>query len=151
MNFVNVWIAIPEADHNALNNMRGREESQASDLVMNFVNGQIDPAVVQNLYAQRKQGLNTFHLWSIILVEADGKYNRQINDFRQAYPGAHVLGCWNPDGSQLLNEVGAVAYEQPDFISAFMPDDLNEDDILVPNPTVRDINLLQGQAPREFN
>lgn len=153
MNFVNVWIAFRATDHNEMNNLRGQEQSGASDLVMNFINGQLDPAVVQNLYAKRRQGPNTWHLWSIVLSDADGPYNHQINDFRQAYPGCQVLGCWHPDGLQLRDENGAIQYEQPDFLLKFMPDVWNGDEPPTYSPavTVTDINLPAGWQPREFS
>lgn len=159
MSFVNVWIAFREADHNELNNMRGADQSGLTKVVRDFVNGQLDPAVVQNLYKTRTQGPNVWHLWSIILNSEDGPFNQQINDFRQQYPGCQVLGCWNPDGTEYGtardadgNIVGLPAYTQPDFLLAFMPDVWNGDD----PPTfsaatqVTDVNLPAGWAPRVF-
>jgi hypothetical protein len=52
-----------------------------------------------------------------------------------------VLGCWLPDGSQLLDENDEVRYVISDRLSNYMPEE---------DPTVRDINLPAGWAPREF-
>ena len=152
MSFVNVWIAFREADHNGLNNMRGAEQAGITKVVRDFVNNQLDPAVVQNLYKTRTQGPNVWHLWSIILNSEDGPFNQQINDFRQQYPGCQVLGCWNPDGTELTDENGVVMYTQPDFLLAFMPDVWNGDDppTFSPATQVTDINLPAGWAPRVF-
>jgi hypothetical protein len=143
-NYVNVWIGIPTADHNELNNRRGTEDNVGP--AKQFVDGQLDPAVVQNLYVTDDQAGTIRHLWSVILYSTDGPFNAQINDFRQEFPGAQVLGCWLPDGSQLLDENDEVRYVISDRLSNYMPDDPEG----TPNPTVRDINLPAGWAPREF-
>ena len=160
MSFVNVWIAFREADHNELNNLRGADQSGTVKVVRDFVNGQLDPAVVQNLYKTRAQGPNVWHLWSIILNSEDGPFNQQINDFRQQYPGCQVLGCWNPDGTEYGTErdpdgniIGLPAYDQPTFLLDFMPDVWNGDDppTFSPATQVTDINLPAGWSPRVFS
>jgi hypothetical protein len=146
--FVNVWLGIPEADHNELNNDRGQEQSALSDIARRFSRSQLDPDVVQNLYKTRTQGPNTFHLWSIILNDEDGLIPLQINSFRQEYPQARVEGAWLPDGSQLLDDQGVIAYDiDLAAIAAYMPDDPDG----TPNPTIRDVNLPYGWAPRDFS
>jgi len=57
------------------------------------------------------------------------------------------------DGRETLTEIGQSGvplYPIPGKLSQFMPDDLDNDGNPVPNPTVRDINLLQGQRERYF-
>ena len=99
---VNVWLGIPEDDHNELNNRRGTENNIGPAKA--FVDGQLDPEVVQRLYKTRTQGANTLHLWSVILDDADSPLDQQINAFRQEFPGARVEGVWKPDGFQLGTE-----------------------------------------------
>ena len=149
--FVNVWIGIPETDHNELNNRRGTENNIGP--AKQFVNGQLDPAVVQNLYKTRQQGQTIFHLWSVILSEADGPYNLQIAAFRQEFPGARVEGAWLPDGSQLLDELGDIRYPlNLANLLDYMPDVWNGDDppTFSPATVVTDVNLPAGWAPRDF-
>ena len=142
--FVNVWLGIPAGDHNELNNRRGTEDNVGP--AQQFVNGQLDPAVVQNLYAVRTAGPNSFHLWSVILSEADGTIVEQVNAFRSEFPSTQVLGAWLPSGEQLSDENGNVRYEISDTLSQYMPTDPDG----TPNPTVRDVNLPAGWAPRDF-
>lgn len=160
MSYVNVWLGIPEADHNELNNRRGTEDNLGP--AKQFVNGQLDPAVVQNLYARRTSGPNTWVLWSVILDSRDGPFTQQVNAFRQEFPGVQVLGMWKPDGLQFGvtrqydeqgNEVlvGTPQYESSNTLSQYMPDDYDQDGNPVPNPTVRDVNLPAGWAPRDFS
>lgn len=156
MSYVNVWLGIPEADHNELNNRRGTDENVGP--AAQFVNGQLDPAVVQNLYGRRVSGPNTWVLWSVILDSRDGPFTTQVNEFRQEFPGVQVLGMWKPNGLQFGvtldaegNPQGTPQYEISNTLSEYMPDDYDQDGNPVPNPTVRDVNLPAGWAPRDFS
>ena len=125
---VNVWMAIPEDDRNGLN--QNRDDGTGGPVVQDFLNGQLDPVVVEGLYLTRTAGQTTQYLWSFILDDANGQINQQINDFRQVYPGCQVLGCWKSDGAMLgcelvLTEVPNPEYVgEPEIISnpAYQPD-----------------------------
>ena len=52
---------------------------------------------------------------------------------------------WVPEFLVVIGQTGVPLYPIPGKLSSFMPD---EGDPPVPNPTVRDINLFMGQAPR---
>lgn len=137
MTYVNVWLGIPEDDHNELNNRRGTEDNVGPAAA--FVDGQLDPDVVQPMYAVRTSGPQSWHLWSVILDERDGAINAQVNAFRQEFPGTQMLGAWLPDGSQLLDDQGQVMYDIPDTLDQYMPDGI-----------ITDVNLPFGWQPREF-
>lgn len=160
MSYVNVWLGIPEDDHNELNNRRGTDDNVGP--ARQFVSGQLDPAVVQNMYARRTSGPNTWVLWSVVLDSRDGPFNQQVNAFRQEFPGVQVLGMWKPDGLQFGvtldeegNPQGSPQYEIPNNLDQYMPDDIEVDDqgnvIVTPNPTLRDVNLPAGWKARDFS
>jgi hypothetical protein len=112
--FVNAWLGIPEADHNELNNRRGTEDNVGP--AAQFVDGQIDPDVVQNLYKVRTVGPNSWHLWSVILNDEDGPINQQINAFRTEFASAQVLGVWKPDGAMLGCQLVVTQVPNPEYV-----------------------------------
>jgi hypothetical protein len=112
MSYVNIWLAIPEDDHNELNNRRGTEDNVGP--ARDFVDGQLDPEVVQNLYVTHQQGQTVRHLWSVILRE--DSIPNSVNEFRQEFPGAQVLGCWKPDGAMLGCERVLTEVPNPEYL-----------------------------------
>jgi hypothetical protein len=154
MRYANVWIAIPEDDHNELNNRRGTEDNVGP--ARQFVDGQLDPQQVQSMYLAHQQGQTVRHLWNIVLNDREGPFNEQINAFRQEFPGAQVLGCWNPNGTQygttlvqnvvsvdpyIIEETvtGTPAYEISDQLINYMP-----------NGVLEDVVVVAGWKPRRF-
>ena len=78
-----------------------------------------------------------------------------IDDLIETYPNQiAVMGAWRvDDGRQVgatYDENGVITSDGPypphAQLFQFMPDDPDG----TPNPTVRDVNILYGQAPRDF-
>lgn len=123
---LNLWIALPEDVHNELNQGREDENNNLSDIANRFARGQLDPGTVLNLYKQRRQGPNTWHLWSIILTAEDhNDVVSQVNSFRQEYPGAQVMGLWKPDGAMYGCELVLTEVPNPDYVG---------EPYMIPNP-----------------
>jgi hypothetical protein len=112
--WVNAWLGIPAADHNELNNRRGTDNNVGP--AKQFVDGQLDPDVVQPMYKVRTVGPNSWHLWSVVLNDEDGPINQQINAFRQEFASTQVLGVWKPDGAMLGCEVLVTEVPNPEYV-----------------------------------
>ena len=136
--FVNAWLGIPEADHNELNNRRGTENNVGP--AAQFVDGQLDPDVVQNLYKVRTVGPNSWHLWSVVLNDEDGPINQQINAFRAEFASTQVLGVWKPDGAMLGCQLVVTQSLNPAYVGE--PETL-------PNPGYQPDQELPDYDPRE--
>lgn len=138
---LNLWIALPESVHNELNQGREDENSNLSDIANRFARGQLDPDTVHNLYKQRTQGPNTWHLWSIILTAEDhNDVVSQVTSFRQEYPGAQVMGLWDEEG--IMYGCTAVYTEVPN------PEYTGEP-FEIPNPAYQPDPDLPDYDPRE--
>ena len=112
-----------------------------------------DIQVQPGLWKTRTQGPRSWQLYSLTYdVSTRQEFEQQIERFKSENPGqTDVLGAWHmEDGRQVgieLDGSGVPLYPIPGRLSDFMPDDPDG----TPNPTLRDVNLYYGQAPRDFS
>jgi hypothetical protein len=111
-----------------------------------------DIQVQPGLWKTRVQGPRSWQVYSLLYeVDARQQFEQAIERFKSENPGqTDVLGAWHvEDGRQVGIETdgsGVPLYPIPGRFADFMPDDPDG----TPNPTLRDVNLYYGQAPRQF-
>ena len=111
-----------------------------------------DIEVIPGLFKTRVQGPRSWVLYSLIYsVDTRQQFEQAVERFKSENPGqTDVLGAWHmEDGRQVGIEddgSGVPLYPIPGRLADFMPDDPDG----TPNPTLRDVNLYYGQAPRTF-
>ena len=112
-----------------------------------------DIQVQPGLWKGRTQGPRSWQLYSLQYdVPSEREFERAVERFKSENPGqTDVLGAWHTeDGRQVgieLDGSGVPLYPIPGRLADFMPDDPDG----TPNPTLRDVNLYYGQAPRDFS
>lgn len=112
-----------------------------------------DIQVQPGLWKTRTQGPRSWQLYSLLYeVDTRQQFEQAVERFKSENPGqTDVLGAWHmEDGRQVgieLDGSGVPLYPIPGRLSDFMPDDPDG----TPNPTVRDVNIYYGQAPRDFS
>lgn len=152
--FVNVWIALRDDAQAAIKTRLDADDSgdpysgPVDDRTARLFHRMIDRNTVQRLFKIATAGGRDYTLWSVNFDEPGNvlqKIKDELDRLAVEYPNRFIIaGAWLWDGSQ-------VAGYPPDArLDRFMPDDIDEQGSPVPNPTVRDINLLFGQSPRIF-
>jgi hypothetical protein len=106
-----------------------------------------DIAVIPNLFKTRTQGPSSWQLYSLLYdLPTRQAFEQAVERFKSENPGdTDVKGAWHmEDGRQVgieLDGSGVPLYPIPGNLADFMPDG---------DPTLRDVNLYYGQAPRSF-
>ena len=113
-----------------------------------------DRGIVQPMFETVQGGERTYSLWSFYTEKGKNPYLTQaeFEALEDAYPADFfVLGMWIFDTGEQVEDSSV----HPDLIH-FMPDDVlflpDSEDFEFERPTeLSDVNLLSGQAPRDFN
>ena len=158
---MNVWVSVSE---NMANAVTAFEESGAlpsiADLigVVEFLTHTQDHRVVRNLF-KCPEGRCLFSVYpNDDTAEADLQ-NLALHGGGDAI----IMGAWYSSGEhnglQLGQEQGDPTYPISDDLMSFMPDDIeivegiepgDEQVIATPATELKQVNLLEGQAPRDF-
>lgn len=152
---VNLWVGLSTAAQNAVKervewdeDTQGAYTGPVTDTTLQIFNKMHDHATVQKLFKVPNIAGKDWHLWSVYLNGSQAAANA-ITYLTGQYPNDFVVGgAWNYDtGAQLVSL-------HPQLIQ-FMPDewtyDANGNPISsTPATILSDVNLLQGQAPRDL-
>lgn len=147
---INAWVEIRDNFEFPAENPEDDNELQAKNRETLARCGDI--AVIPNLFKRRTQGPRSWQVYSLLYdVATRQEFEQAIERFKSENPGdTDVLGAWDFFTGEQINDNGVPLYPIPGRVSDFMPDDYDDDGNPVPNPTVRDVNLYFGQAPRVF-
>ena len=107
-----------------------------------------DRNVVQNLFGTFKKGGKDYRAWSLYTDKGLGFIQGELDALDNEYPNRAVIGgAWYWDGAQLDD------YPPHPQLINLMPDVWNGDEPPTYSPAteVTDVNLLLGQAPRDFS
>lgn len=167
--FINVWMAVSDAAQNVIiEALRWDEESQGqysgplTRRQRRLFEYMQDETTRRRLFKKPTLAGTTYNLWSIDFnddAETLQLVRDEIEGLMAQYPSQiAVLGAWRKDGRQVGasydqdgNRTSEAAYPLPNFLWRFMPDDAGGNPTATSNADLRDINLLYGQAPRDFS
>lgn len=154
---VNVWIAVRDDAQAAIatrlawdEDAQGEYAGPVTDRTARLFRKMFDRATVQNLFKAAAIAGRDYSLWSVYFDESANvlqKIQDELDAVASAYPNHIVIaGAWDMDGGQ----VGG--YTPHARLIDFMPDERDADgEIIGPAQQVTDVNLLQGQQPRDFS
>ena len=98
------------------------------------------------------QGI-TYNLWSLEFddeKETLQAVGDELDYLMGQYPAQiAVCGAWRWDGQQIRN-LGIAVYPIPSWLWRFLPDPMRDGTSPTSNDDLHDVNLLQGQYPRDF-
>lgn len=179
MSDVNVWLAMSQQalDQYRAKRTQGDEYSgPMDDLTYKILDKMSDTDVVQGMFKKPTIGGKTYHLFSLYL-SGSARVAQALDYITEKWPGHIIaLGVWWMDGRQAGTEftysdpdpetgevvvtgvTGTPVYPIPAAAWRIMPDTVTYDAEGVElnrtpatsNADLRDINLLSGQAPRQF-
>jgi len=146
---INVWIALRgDADSlikTALDTDPNEYTGPVKDREYKIFKAMHDRAVVQSMFKVPAIGGNTYHAYSIYFESnVASKAKTELDYLSTEYPSQFfILGAWKQNGIKIsLYPLHANAWRiMPDLKG--VPATSNAD--------LRDINLLAGQSPRNFN
>lgn len=143
MSTVNVWVALSDAAFNAvrarLNTPEDEYQGPVTDTEAVIFRRMADFVAVNSMFLTPTIGGKKWHLFSLNF-EASATAKTALDWVAANHPSDFVIGgAWNWDGSQVTNGQGTALYPPHPRLTDFMP-----------NGVLADINLIQGQAPRDF-
>lgn len=150
---INVWMEIRSTFAFPAENSEDDSELQAKNRKAFELSA--DYEVVSGLFKNRIQGPNTYSLYSFLYdVASRQELEQAVELFQAENPGdTGVMGAWDYYTGLQFRDDNVPVYPIQGSLLQYMPDVWNGDD----PPTysqanmLTDVNLLGGQAAREFN
>lgn len=160
---INVWLGISDAAQNIVRTaLQWDEETQGpydgplTRRQRRLFEYMQDETTRRRLFKKATLAGTTYNLWSIDFDDTKDTLQLirdEIDGLIAQYPNQiAVLGAWHfEDGAQVgTRNGGDPVYPIPNFLWRFLPDPLPDGATATSNADLQDINLLFGQAPRQF-
>ena len=163
MSHVNVWIVLTQAAVDTLRPLLDDEDYNGQHLTaVKIFRKMIDYAAVEKMFKSPTLGGTKYNLFSVTFNDVSGgaaqKVQEAFDHLEANYPNQfEVVGAWKWNGQQVMDNTASPAvplYPLHPQLVKFMPDVWSEATSpgqYVAATVLTDVNLIQGQAHRDFS
>ena len=162
MSHVNLWIALTDAAKTTLRPLLDDEDYAGPHLTaVRIFRNMIEYGTVTNMFKSPTLAGTKYHLFSLTFNDIHGQAAQKLQAalvyLEDNYTNQfEVVGAWKWDGSQIMDNSVSPAvpfYPLHPQLVKFMPDvwDTSSPPQLIAATELTDVNLIQGQAHRDFS